>query len=81
MTVAVRSKAWSLFARSNTGVVGSNPSQDTMSMCVYSVFVLPCVQVAALRLAGTLSELVLVNCVKDQDAKKGAKVQQSSVGP
>jgi hypothetical protein len=50
MTVAARSKAWVDFARSNTGVVGSNPNQDIdVCVCVYSVFVLSCVQVAALQ--------------------------------
>jgi hypothetical protein len=43
--------AWTVFARSNTGIVGSNLTRGWMSMCVYSVFVLFCVQVAALRRA------------------------------
>jgi hypothetical protein len=33
ITVAVRSKAWTVFARSNTGIVGSNPTQG-MDVCV-----------------------------------------------
>jgi hypothetical protein len=33
ITVAVRYKAWNVFARSNTGVVGSSPSQG-MDACV-----------------------------------------------
>jgi hypothetical protein len=33
ITVAARSKAWTVFARSNTGIVGSNPSQG-MDVCV-----------------------------------------------
>jgi hypothetical protein len=50
--VAAHSKAWTVFARSNTGIVGSNPSRDMdICLCVYSVFVLSCVQVAALRWA------------------------------
>jgi hypothetical protein len=40
--VAVRSKAWTDFARSNAGIVASNPTQG-MDICVYSVFVLSCV--------------------------------------
>jgi hypothetical protein len=35
ITVAVRSKARTVFARSNTGIVGSNPLEAWMSMCVY----------------------------------------------
>jgi hypothetical protein len=42
ITVAARSEAWTVFACSNTGINGSNPTQD-MDVCVYSAFVLPCV--------------------------------------
>jgi hypothetical protein len=53
ITVAARSKAWTVFARPNTRIVGSNP---WMSVCVYSVFVLSYVQVVALWRADTLSK-------------------------
>jgi hypothetical protein len=43
ITMAARSKAWTVFARSNAGIVGSNPTQGWMSVCVYSVFMLSCV--------------------------------------
>jgi hypothetical protein len=33
ITVAARSKAWTVFARSNTGIVGSNPTRG-MDVCV-----------------------------------------------
>jgi hypothetical protein len=39
ITVAARSEAWRVFARSNAGIVGSNPIQG-MDVFVYSVFVL-----------------------------------------
>jgi hypothetical protein len=39
ITVAARSKARTVFARSNAGIVGSNPTRG-MHVCVYSVFVL-----------------------------------------
>jgi hypothetical protein len=44
ITVAAQPKAWTVFARSNAGNVGSNPTQG-MDVCVYvySVFVLSCV--------------------------------------
>jgi hypothetical protein len=44
ITEAARSKAWTVFARSNTGVLGSNPTRG-MDVCVYlfSVFVGLCV--------------------------------------
>jgi hypothetical protein len=50
--MVARSKAWTVFAFSNVGIVGSNPSEGMdVCVCVYSVFVLSCVQVAALRRA------------------------------
>jgi hypothetical protein len=48
--VAARSKAWTVFARSEAGIVGSNPTQG-MDVCVRLYRVLSCVQVAALRRA------------------------------
>jgi hypothetical protein len=43
VTVAQRSKACTVFARSEAGIVGSNPTQD---MDVWYVYVLLCVCVA-----------------------------------
>jgi hypothetical protein len=45
ITVAARSKAWTVFARSNAGIVTSNPTQgiDICIVRVYYVFVLFCV--------------------------------------
>jgi hypothetical protein len=42
--MAARSEAWTLFARSNTGIVGSNPTWD-MDVCVllFCVYVVLCV--------------------------------------
>jgi hypothetical protein len=42
ITVAARSEAWTLFASSNTAIVGSNPTEgiDVCVVCVYSVCVL-----------------------------------------
>jgi hypothetical protein len=37
--MAALSKAWNVFARSNTDIMGSNPTHG-MDVCVYSVFVL-----------------------------------------
>jgi hypothetical protein len=39
ITAAARSKPWNVFAPSNTGIVGSDPTRG-MDVCVYSVFVL-----------------------------------------
>jgi hypothetical protein len=38
-TVGARSKAWTVFVRSNVGIVGSNPTRG-IDICVNSVFVL-----------------------------------------
>jgi hypothetical protein len=43
-TVAARSKAWTAFARSNAGIVGSKPTRG-MNVCVrlFCVYVVLCV--------------------------------------
>jgi hypothetical protein len=53
ITVAARSKALTVFARSDAGIMDSNPTQgiEVWCVCVYFVFVLPCVQVEAMRRA------------------------------
>jgi hypothetical protein len=38
ITVAARSKAWTVFARSDAGIVGSNPTQDMDVWCVMRLF-------------------------------------------
>jgi hypothetical protein len=40
ITVAARSKAWTVFARSEAGIVGSNPTQGMDVLCVYAF--IPC---------------------------------------
>jgi hypothetical protein len=61
-----------LFARSNVRIVGSNTTQGIdVCMCVYSVFVLPSVQVAALRRADHLSKESYRLCKKLQNWRWG----------
>jgi hypothetical protein len=36
VTVAPRSKAWTVLARSDAGIVGSNPTQGMNIWCVYA---------------------------------------------
>jgi hypothetical protein len=50
ITVAIQPKAQTVFACSNAGIVDSNPTQgmDVCIVCIYSVFVLFCVQAEAL---------------------------------
>jgi hypothetical protein len=38
--VAERSRAWTVFARSNTAIVGSNPTEAWMLVCVLCAFLL-----------------------------------------
>jgi hypothetical protein len=50
-----------------------------MSVCVYSMFVQPCVQVAALRRADPQSKESYRMCKKYQETEKAAKAQQRAV--
>jgi hypothetical protein len=79
--MATGSKAWTVFAPSNTGPVGSKPIQG-MDNCVYvySVFVLSCVQVAALRRADHSSESNCL-CNKDYETEEKDQGQQRAVEP
>jgi hypothetical protein len=70
ITVAARSKTWTVFARSNTGIVGSNPTWD-INICVYSVFVLSYVQVAALRWDDPPSKESYRLCKRSRNWKSG----------
>jgi hypothetical protein len=67
ITVTARSKARNVFARLNAGIVGSNLTQGMdVFVYVYSVFVLSCVQVAALRGADHSSQGSYRLCNKKQ---------------
>jgi hypothetical protein len=57
------------------------PLEAWMSVCVYSVFVLSCVQVAALRWADPPSKESYRLCKKNQGTEKAAKVRQRAVEP
>jgi hypothetical protein len=56
------------------------PLQALMSVCVYSVFVLSCVQVAAWRRTDPRPSSPIV-CVKDEETEKAAKAKQRAVEP
>jgi hypothetical protein len=80
--VAAQCKAWTVFARSKAGIVGSNPTQGMdVCVCVYSVFVLFFVQVAALRRADHSSKESYRLCKKDYGTEEEARAQQRAVGP
>jgi hypothetical protein len=45
MTVAARSKAWTVFARSNAGIVGLNPTRGMdVYVCLFSACVVLCIK-------------------------------------
>jgi hypothetical protein len=68
--LAARSKERIVFARSNTGIVGSNPSWG-MDVCVplFCVCAVLCVQAAALRRADPRPRSP-TDCIKDQVGEK-----------
>jgi hypothetical protein len=72
ITVAARSKAWTVFARPNVRIAGSNPTQGMeICVCVYSVFV----YVAALRWAEHSSKESYRLCKKHYETEE-ARAQQ-----
>jgi hypothetical protein len=73
--VAARSKA-----RWNAGIVGSNSTRGMdICMCVYSVFVLSCVYVEALRRADHSSKESYHLCKKDYETEDKARAKQRAV--
>jgi hypothetical protein len=82
ITVAARSEAWTVFAPSNAATVGSNPTRG-IDVCVwvYSVFVLFCMQVVALRRTDHLSKESYRPCKKDYGTEEEAREQQRAVEP
>jgi hypothetical protein len=54
ITIAARSKAWTVFARSDAGIVGSNPTQGIDVWCVYAFILCLCCHVFRLRLCDGL---------------------------
>jgi hypothetical protein len=75
VTVAERSKAWTVFARSEAGIVGSNPTKgmDVWCVCVCAFF---CVYVALCLARGLATSWSLVQGVlpsaNDQETGKSA---------
>jgi hypothetical protein len=81
ITVAARSKGWTVFTPLNTGIVGSNPTQG-MDICVRLFFLCAvlCVQVAALRRADPPSKQSHRMCKRSRNWK-AAKGLQRAVEP
>jgi hypothetical protein len=71
--VGGRSEAWTVFARSNTKIAGSNLIQCMdVFVSVYSVFLLPRVWLAVLRRADPSSEESYHVCKKDYETEEEA---------
>jgi hypothetical protein len=79
ITVAAQSKAWTVFARSNTGIMGSNPTWG-MDVCV-RLFCLCAVLCAgsAIVMGWSPVQGVLPTVEKDQETEKAAKAQERAI--
>jgi hypothetical protein len=69
--VAARSKAWTVFARSNAGIWVRIPIEAWMSVCVYSLFVLFCMYLADLWRADPPSKESYSVCIGLRNWKSG----------
>jgi hypothetical protein len=75
-------KTWTVFGRSNAGIVGSNTIHVMdICVCVDSVFVLSCVQVEALRRADHSSKVSCRLRNRDYETEEEVRAQQWAVEP
>jgi hypothetical protein len=81
VTLAARSKAWTVFARSNTAIVGSNLNWG-MNICVRLLCVCA-VLCAGSSLATGSSPIqgIIPTVYKDQETENADKVKQRAVEP
>jgi hypothetical protein len=80
ITVAARSKPWTIFASSNAGIVGSNPIQGMDFLCVRLFCVLLCVG-SGLATGCHSSKESYSLCKKDYQTEEEARAQQRAVKP
>jgi hypothetical protein len=82
ITVAARSKAWTVFARSNAGIVDSNPTQRHVCLCVrlFCVCVALCVG-SGLRRADHSPKKSYRLCKQYYETEEEASAQQRAVEP
>jgi hypothetical protein len=78
--LAARSEAWTVFARSNAGIVGSNPTQG-MDVCVYVYSVFVILPVGSGLATGWMPVQGVLPTVYRLRNWKTAKVQQRAVEP
>jgi hypothetical protein len=71
ITVSARSQTWTVFAARRVGSWDQIPLEAWMFMCVYSVFMLFCMQVAALRRADPPSKESYRLCIGLRNWKSG----------
>jgi hypothetical protein len=81
ITVAARSKAWTVFARSNTGIVGSNPTRG-MDVCVrlFCVCVVLCVGSGLVKGCSPVQG-VLPTVYRIKELKKRPRSNKSTAEP
>jgi hypothetical protein len=77
VTVAERSEAWTVLARSKAGIMGSNPTERHGCLCVR----LFCVYAAALRRADHSSNESYPLCKKYYETEEEARAQQRAIEP
>jgi hypothetical protein len=82
ITVAARSKAWTVFARSIAGIMGSNPTQRHECLCTFSLC-LYCFVCRQRPSDGLITRPRSANvCVrKDDETEEEARAQQRAVVP
>jgi hypothetical protein len=87
--VAAWPKAWTVFAISNAGIVGSNPTQgmDFCIVCIHSFVVLFCLYVGAFRPADPPAKESYWLCIESRNWKssqgpeKGCRAALSNAAP
>jgi hypothetical protein len=81
ITVDTRSKAWSVFARSNTGIVDSNPSRGMNgSMLLFCICVVLCVD-SGLETGRSPTQGVLPTVYRIKKLKKPPRSNKRTVEP
>jgi hypothetical protein len=80
ITVVARCEAWTVFARSNTGIVGSNPFQG-MDMYVYSVFCVVLCIGSGLEMGWSLVQESYRLHNNDYETEEEARAQHGPVEP